>query len=190
VNWDSELFLAINSLAERSAAMDRLMLAFGEASNLLVPGVLAFGFWVWQKRKEAVVGAAVLGGLFLLGDLLGAQVKHLIGRVRPCHVLTGVHQLTGCGGTFSFPSNHALNLAAAAAFLHILYPRTGWITWPVVLVAGLSRVYVGAHYVTDVLGGWLIGGLLGTGTALVLLRWSVFGGRLAGHPAGESRPAS
>lgn len=188
MNWDIELFLAINSLAERSPAMDRIMLAMGQAGNLWLPVSLATGYWLWVKRKEALIGAAALGGLFLVGDLLGAQVKHLVGRVRPCHVLNGVNQLSGCGGTFSFPSNHALNTAAAAAFLQVLYPKTGWITWPIVVVAGFSRVYVGAHYFTDVLGGWVLGGLLGAGTALLLLRWSVFGPRLTDTPA-EPRPS-
>ncbi|HEV8540401.1 MAG TPA: phosphatase PAP2 family protein [Nitrospiraceae bacterium] len=166
------------------------MLALGQTSSLFLPGVLAFGYWLWLKRKEALIGAAVLGGLFLLGDLLGAQVKHLVGRIRPCHVLTGVQQLSGCGGTFSFPSNHALNTAAAAAFLQVLYPVTGWVTWPLVAVIGFSRVYVGGHYVSDVLGGWVIGGLLGAGTALLLLRWSAFGTKLTRNSAEDSRSAS
>ena len=190
MSWDTELFVAINSLAGRSGTMDQLMLALGQTSSLMVPGALAVGYWLWLKRKEAVIGIAVLGGLFLIGDLLGAQVKHLVGRVRPCHVLTGVQQIAGCGGTFSFPSNHALNTAAAAACLQVWYPATGWVTWPLVAVIGFSRVYVGGHYVSDVLGGWIIGGLLGAGTALVFVRWSIIGSKVGKHHIEESRPAS
>ena len=82
--------------------------------------------------------------------------------------------MVGCGGTFSFPSNHALNTAAAAAFAQVLYPVTGWVTWPLVVLVGFSRVYVGAHYVSDVLGAWVIGGMLGAGGALLLKRWRKF----------------
>ena len=174
MNWDVALFYAINGLAGRSTVVDEAMIVLARPSTLLVPGVLLFGYWWWVSRRDALIGASALAGLVLLGDLLGAQVKHLVGRVRPCQLLDGVHQLVGCGGTFSFPSNHALNTAAAAAFAQVLYPVTGWGTWPLVAVIGFSRVYVGGHYVSDVLGGWIIGGALGAGAALLLLRWKTF----------------
>lgn len=174
MGWDVTLFFAINGLAERSAAADWVMLALGWTTSLAVPGVLTFGYWFWVNRREALIGGVTLAVLVALGDLLGAQLKHLVGRDRPCHALAGIHQLTGCGGTFSFPSNHALNVAVVAGFLQVLYPATGWVTWPILIVIGFSRVYVGAHYATDVLGGWIIGVALGVGAALWLVRWPAF----------------
>ena len=75
----------------------------------------------------------------------------------------------------SLPSNHALNSATAAAFLHMLYPSTAWITWPLVAIVGVSRVYLGAHYVSDVFGGWILGIVLGASIGFLLARSAWFG---------------
>lgn len=173
---DVAIFQVINALAGQSEWLDGLMAQLGQLKLLMPLGLAALGWWMWTRRVEAALAGPVLGVSLGVGDFLGAQVKWLLARPRPCQVLSGVHQIAGCGGTFSFPSNHALNTAAAAAFLQVLYPKTGWVSWPLVAVIGYSRVYVGGHYPTDVLGGWAIGGALGAGVALLLLRWPKFRG--------------
>ncbi|MGH7260339.1 MAG: phosphatase PAP2 family protein [Nitrospiraceae bacterium] len=183
MSWDVALFQAVNGLAGRAEWLDWLMFQLGRPKFLLMPALLAMGYWAWARKVEAAIGGPVLSATLGIGDLFGAQIKLLVERVRPCRVLSGVHELAGCGGTYSFPSNHALNTAAAAAFLQVLYPATGWVSWPLVAVIGFSRVYVGGHYVTDVLGGWTVGGLLGAGAALLLLRWPRF------RAAPQSKPA-
>jgi undecaprenyl-diphosphatase len=176
MSWDESLFRAINGFAGQSAWLDGLALNLPTSSLLWVPGIVLGGYWLWLSRREALLGAPVLAATIGIADFLGGQLKWAVERVRPCHVLSQSVMLEsgGCGGLFSFPSNHALNTAAAAAFLQVLYPKTGWVSWPVVALVGVARVYVGAHYVTDVLGGWVIGGLLGAGAAWLLVRWSRF----------------
>jgi undecaprenyl-diphosphatase len=167
---DTAILHAINGLAGRSSVVDWIMLQLGYSSTLLVFGLLVMAYWLWRARRDALVGGVAAGGLLVLGDFIGAQVKILVERVRPCRVLETVQQLTTCGGTFSFPSNHALNTAALAAFAQVLYPQFGWVLWPVVGLAGISRIYVGAHYPSDVLGGWVLGGLLGASLGLLTKR--------------------
>jgi membrane-associated phospholipid phosphatase len=173
---DETLFFAINGLAGQSAAADSFFLQIGHRSMLYLPGACAIAYWIWRNRREALVGGPVLGAAVGLTDFFGGQLKWLFERVRPCRALSEAIKIepSGCGGLFSFPSNHAANTAAIASFLQILYPQSGWVTWPIVVLIGFARVYVGAHYVTDVLGGWALGGILGGGAAWALLQWPRF----------------
>ncbi len=173
---DETLFLAINGLAGQSAAADYFFLQLGHRSTLYLPGACAIAYWIWSNRREALLGGPVLGAAVGLTDFFGGQLKWVFERVRPCRALAEAVKIepSGCGGLFSFPSNHAANTAAIAAFLQVLYPKSGWITWPIVAFVGFSRVFIGAHYVTDVLGGWMLGGVIGGGAAWALLQWPRF----------------
>ncbi len=182
MSLDESLFRAINGFAGQSVALDWLALTLSSPSRLWVPGILLSSYWIWLSWREAIIAAPVLGGMIGLLDFIGAQLKQLIARPRPCMALPDIHQLEACGKVFGFPSNHAINTATAAAFLHVLYPRSGWISWPLVALIGLARVFLGAHYVTDVLGGWIIGGGCGAGAAWVLLRWGWFRKRTIARP--------
>ena len=183
MNWDESFFRGINGMAGQSAMLDWIMAELAKPGNLLFPVLLAAAYWAWVNWRECVIGGAMLAGVVGATDALGTQLKGLVERPRPCVTLADVHQLLGCGGAFSFPSNHAANTASAAAFFQVLYPKSGWICWPLVAAIGISRVYIGAHYLTDVMGGWIYktsgstaldGGLIGAGVAWFLRRWSRF----------------
>lgn len=174
MNWDESIFRAINGIAGQSAMVDWLMVELAKPGNLFYPIILAGGYWLWRNRRECLIGSVMLAGVIGATDALGTQIKGFVQRPRPCLTLPEVQKLLGCGGAFSFPSNHAANTAAAAAFFQILYPQSGWFSWPLVLAIGLSRVFIGAHYLTDVIGGWVVGGLIGAGVAWFLCNWSRF----------------
>jgi undecaprenyl-diphosphatase len=146
------------------------MKAISDPGSYFLPGSLIFGYWLWKYRRQAVIQAALLSLLVVGVDLIGAQIKQRIARPRPCRALEKVETIMGCGEAFSFPSNHAANSAAGAVFLRSYYPRITWMAAPLVIVIGVSRIYVGAHYSSDVGGGWLLGA--GMAWAFVaLLRW-------------------
>ncbi|HEU4684030.1 MAG TPA: phosphatase PAP2 family protein [Nitrospira sp.] len=174
MSWDESLFRAINGLAGQSPTMDWLALALSSPTLLWVPGVLLGCYWLWLCRHEMLIAAPILAGTIGVLDYVGARIKDLVARPRPCMVFPDMHQIEGCGKAFGFPSNHAVNTAAAAAFLQLLYPRSGWISWPLVVLVGLARVFIGAHYASDVVGGWALGALGGGATAWLLLRWPTF----------------
>ncbi|HQI41917.1 MAG: phosphatase PAP2 family protein [Ignavibacteriales bacterium UTCHB2] len=120
------------------------------------------------KGKLAVIGVILL---IVVTDQLGYRVlKDLIARPRPFSVLSDVILPIGSTGTYSFPSNHALNNFAAAVFFYRLYPNLKWALFITAFLVSISRVYLGLHYPSDILGGALIGSVFGYIFAEIILR--------------------
>ncbi|MCH4170896.1 MAG: phosphatase PAP2 family protein [Lactobacillus sp.] len=118
--------------------------------------VLIFGIWLISRRQSAL--CVLLIQNIVLGSLLNLGVKLLIQRPRP-----DLQQLVHQGG-YSFPSGHSANsLMLYGTLLLITYYLTQStvtrklatiLAVSLVLLIGLSRVYLQVHYASDVLGGW------------------------------------
>jgi undecaprenyl-diphosphatase len=178
VNRELRLVDALNDLAGRSAALDWLVYQMAEGFLWLVPLLVVIAVWVWQRRGEAAWGVLAIGIGVAIADFLGGRLKYVFDRPRPCHVMDAWHDVVGCGNAFSMPSNHMINSTFVAASLQVLYPKAGWVLWPIVAFNGFGRIYGAAHYPTDVIVGALIGAGLGIVSALLFRRlWRARAGR-------------
>lgn len=109
--------------------------------------------------------AVLIAMTVVAADLVTNRViKPIVSRERPCSALE--HEVVmriPCPAGPSFPSSHAVNMAAIAVVLTQMYRRWWWLWWMGAVVVGFSRVYVGVHYPGDVLVGWLWGSCVGAG---------------------------
>jgi len=107
------------------------------------------------KGKLAVLGIILL---IVVTDQTGYRLlKEFFARPRPCNFLSDAFTPLGCTGSYSFPSNHALNNFAAAMFFYRLFPNLKWILFIAASLVSISRVYLGLHYPSDIIGGAMIG---------------------------------
>lgn len=132
----------------------------GDTSTVIILTVLlAVLLWFWLKDKVAaiwlVINSALIQGV---GNTI---LKFLFNRPRP----SGEH-LVYAGGT-SFPSGHSMGSMLLYGTLILLLPRfvknkalcltSQVILACFILMVGTSRIYLGVHYPTDVMGGFLMG---------------------------------
>lgn len=159
-NLDVSVFRFINGSLQNSV-LDVLMPFITDlnrhTSVLVVVGLLLVLLFIkgGNKGKYAVVALAF--GILFSDQLNSSVAKFILARPRPCHVLPYVHLLVGCGSGFSFPSSHAVNNFCGAVILSFFFPQAAVWLYSFAAIVSFSRVYVGVHYPSDVLGGAVIG---------------------------------
>lgn len=142
--------------------LDRFFSTITNVNNWYIAYIILL--WI-SYSKGGTKGKLAVGGIILLilvTDQFTHQViKEIFIRIRPCNALNDIITPVGCTGSYSFPSNHAVNNFAAAVFFFRIYPNLKWILFITASLVAISRVYLGLHYPFDVLGGAVIGAFFG-----------------------------
>ena len=125
---------------------------------------IALGIVFLCIPKTRRIGLVILTALIIGALITNVTLKPLVNRTRPWVVIEGLKVLVDSGaGDPSFPSGHSTAAFAFAGAILFSRVKMKWKSIALVIAAlmGISRLYVGVHYPTDVLAGVAIGLLAG-----------------------------
>jgi undecaprenyl-diphosphatase len=130
------------------------------SAAVLYPATLVLALYWWRRDRDWRAGVMLAAGLAGSTALYNV-FKRIIERPRP-----PAEDALGTYTNWAFPSGHATQCMAFFAMLLVLGCFAGWARLrlcaiaaaAVVLVVGASRIYLGAHWFTDVMGGYALGG--------------------------------
>jgi undecaprenyl-diphosphatase len=188
IHIDTEILLAINGW--HSPWADTLMWIISAKTTWIPLYLLLIGLLVWRYRQPAstpikwlqkvpacVMMIAVIGLAVGAADFIASGIlKDLVARPRPTRVpeLEGVLHLVNDyrSGQYGFVSSHAANTMACALLFSLIWRKkittVGMMLW--VAANCYSRMYLGVHYPTDILGGLIVGSLVAVVAFLGLRR--------------------
>jgi undecaprenyl-diphosphatase len=162
---DASLLTAV--VQHRTPWLDDVMVFFSVIGNRGVLWLVlgAAGLLFTDRKPQAWRLVLTMLCTYLVVDV---ALKAAFGRPRPYELLAGLQILIDRPTSSSFPSTHAaLGIAGALAGARV-FPSAAWILWPLGILVGVSRLYVGVHWPSDVAGGMLAG---------AAVAWFVTGGR-------------
>ena len=154
-HWDSVFATAIFGLSGRRLLSSTMPWISHTGNGYYYP-VVPVMLLIFDSRTA---WSFFLAGLvaFAIELPLYKALKNGIKRHRPCEVLSGVHQRISPSDRFSFPSGHTAAAFVIATLIAHFFPI---LTVPVsiwAMLVGVSRIYLGVHYPTDILAGLVIG---------------------------------
>ncbi|MDF7811678.1 phosphatase PAP2 family protein [Hymenobacter sp. YC55] len=173
---DRWLVVAANS--HRTPKLDALMIFFTEREVWFPAYFVLLVLLIYIYKRRAFLLVPLLGASVGLADLISSRFfKPYFARLRPCHdpkLSATLNLIHGCGGQFGFMSSHAANAFAFAVFVSLVLPRqyraAKWLLFLWAVLVSYSRIYLAAHFASDVLAGATLGSLLAWLSATIYKR--------------------
>ena len=162
LNLDKVFTLAINSC--HSPFFDNFFYIYTQTWTW-IPAILLLVWWMWRRwgvrSLYVVLGIALC--ILLADQLSSSLIKPMVARLRPTHnpeIADLIHTVNGYrGGRYGFVSSHSANAFAVVVFtsLIIRYRTYTILTIIWAILTAYSRVYLGVHYLGDVVCGAILG---------------------------------
>ena len=154
---DNEIFLSINKLSKSTYYLDYFMLIMTSLGNALVIVPVAGMILFFHNKESFKYNFLFLIVILLLGGIIVQLLKHILDRPRPPGRLSDIKILVGPFRALGFPSGHTQTIFTVALFLSKEIKKYFLLFILIAIIVGISRIYVGAHFLSDVIGGAIIG---------------------------------
>ena len=167
LGWDSELLLWIQEHVRQDwlTPVVKLITHLGDGGIIWIMITLALLAYGKTRKTGLLCSCSLLLEVLVCNVIL----KNWVARTRPYEVIEGLQRLIAAPSDFSFPSGHTGSSFAVAVVIFLMVPkRYGIPAMVLAVLIGLSRLYVGVHYPTDVLAA----AFLGTVTAVLI--WAIY----------------
>lgn len=141
------------NLSYHNFILDNLSLIISNMGLIYFWVIISIVLYLFGDKKGKSIAKKMIVVL-VVTTILTQLIKIIVMRPRPYNELSNLI-LLDLGTDYSFPSGHTSTSTAMAYVLSCEYKR--WILMSIPVIVGFSRLYIGVHYPSDVLGGFLLG---------------------------------
>lgn len=153
--FDDHFIKLLNSRI-KNPYLDRFMLRITDLGGAVFTSIFASGLVLLGDRNTKLLGLEAILALFF-GQIFVQSLKKLMSRERPYKIIEQLHTFGIDLRDYSFPSGHTTASFSLATTIAVNMPRLTIFIFLLALLIGISRIYLGVHYPTDVAAGILLG---------------------------------